>query len=127
VTSENVIEGIIIAAASVVSSLVAVRTRFALIEARIERDKSEAATQRQHDKEMLDSTLADIRADIQRHHTQARNVARASARRQKVTLELVADIAHSMNISHRALGVDALVRTIIQEQHSDSEEGGSGE
>lgn len=120
VDGEAIANGILIAAASVVSSLVAVRTRFALIEARIEREKHETATLRQHDKEMLDAQLSEMSARIDRHHKQARSSWSRAARRQKVTLEVIAEIAVKLNVKHRALGVDALVRTIHESREDDA-------
>lgn len=103
------------AAAGAVASLVTVRTKFAIIDARFDSEKQLAATLREHDKAMLEKAFEQMRAEMREHHRTERQRARALGRRQRVMLELVADVANSMGIKHRALGVDAMVRSFTEE------------
>jgi ABC-type lipopolysaccharide export system ATPase subunit len=109
---DEVVRGILIAAASVVGSLVVTRTRFALLEQREKERERERDTYRKNERERLDKLFADVRLTAARHHRAERQSAAECQRRQAVTLEVVAEIAYALNIRHRALGVDALVRTI---------------
>jgi hypothetical protein len=93
------------------------RSRFLLIDARFESTAKEAATLRLHDKEMLDMQLAALRRSV-------RGAARTAKRiegRQRVTLELLADVARSMGLKHRALG-DTISREIGSTPESEEHE-----
>ena len=94
------------------------RSRFLLIDARFESTARETATLRAHDKEMLELQLAQLRKSIRA----AARTARRIEGRQRVQLELTADIARSMGLKHRALG-DTLTREITETDKGDQTDG----
>lgn len=94
-------------------SIATYRARFTLIDAKFSQEAERYATQRAHDKEMLEITLASMRKDIQR----ARRASARMERRQQVSIELMADIARKLGVEHRALGVDALTHSLAQAEN----------
>lgn len=86
------------------ASIAAFRAKFIVIDLRFEQDAKERATQRDHDKKMLELTLAGMKKEIRR----ARRATRRMEDRQRVSLELMADIARKLGVNHRGIGVDAL-------------------
>ena len=106
----STLAGAIIGALSAIATF---RAKFIVIDLRFQQEAERYATQRAHDKEMLDATLGAMRRDIQR----ARRASTRMERRQSVSLELIADIARKLEISHRAIGTDAAARTISDAEH----------
>lgn len=91
-------------------SIATYRARFAVIDLKFDEQSRAYATQRKHDKEMLELTLTDMRKDIRR----ARRASSRMERRQQVSIELMADIARKLGVEHRAIGVDALTHSLAQ-------------
>lgn len=90
------------------ASIASFRAKFVVIDLRFKQERERSATLRAHDKEMLETTLATMRKEIRR----ARLASRRMEDRQRVSLELMADIARKLGVDHRGIGVDVLSRTI---------------
>lgn len=114
---EELTKFIVVYIAGIVSSVAVFRTRFQRIDDRFVFEKEARATERAHDKEVLDLTLGAMRKNIART---TRTVARME-RRQLATQEITADIARKLGVTHRALG-DAITRADDAERDIDDGE-----
>lgn len=94
------------------------RSKFALIETRHDQLRAEIATAREFDKKIMEMTLHELRADVERNRCEVTDYNKQAARMQKVTLEILASLAMKHGVAHRALGSDGLA-SIIDKANND--------
>lgn len=96
------------------ASVTLFRGRFVAIEKDIEAMRKANDVERAHDRELFAQTIRAITEQIARECVTTEAFQKRMERRQKVSLEIIASIAHKNGVSHRALGTDALVELLSQ-------------
>jgi hypothetical protein len=83
--------------------------RVTKIEENLNAHKEQVDRDRKHDHQMLEVSLAGIKQDIAAQRERFEEAHAATERRQKVSLDILANVARKLNVAHRAIGADALI------------------
>jgi hypothetical protein len=104
------------------ASVTLFRARFTSIEKDIEAAREARGSlaamiesDRKHDREVFTAALESIRQEIERECGNTAAFQKRIERRQTVSLEIIAALAHKTGVRHRALGSDALVELLNSE------------
>jgi hypothetical protein len=88
------------------------RAKFDVIDAKRDALEKQIERDRESDREFAEREMAELRRMLEASCIDQKESYKRIERRQQINLELIAAIAMKHNVTHRALGVDALARLI---------------
>jgi hypothetical protein len=92
------------------------RSRFDVESTKREALAEQIARDRVHDRELISQKLEQVSKALEDYCGRGDDYFRSIDRRQKVSLDLLSDLARKNGVVHRALGSDAIARAITDDQ-----------